>query len=190
MLECSAILGSASPHSLVIVDELGRGTSTFDGFGLAWAIAEELACRRRCLLLFATHFHELTQLAAAAPRHVANVHVSAETQGEQLLRFLYRVAPGACERSFGVAIARLAGLPATVVGHAEAKAQELETLGAGSTQQQQKVAGSDDNGSTTMKATLLGAGILDANRRAALLDVAVAVANGNDAWSDLATRVS
>jgi DNA mismatch repair protein MSH2 len=132
MMESSTILSAATRRSLVIVDELGRGTSTFDGFGLAWAIAEELAVHVRCQSLFASHFHELSELAAKHPRLVKNVHVTAEAvaptaaSGTPGLRFLYKLAAGPSHRSFGVHVARLAGMPADVVRMAQRKAEELE----------------------------------------------------------------
>jgi DNA mismatch repair ATPase MutS len=126
MLEISAVLNSATDRSLVIVDELGRGTSTFDGFGLAWTIAEQIVLTKKSLMVFATHFHEMSFIETTSKGRLVNVHVSAETKGNELIRFLYEIHPGPCDRSFGVAIAQLAGLPEGVVAAARAKAQELE----------------------------------------------------------------
>jgi DNA mismatch repair protein MSH2 len=129
MLESSAILSAATRNSLVIIDELGRGTSTFDGFGLAWAIAQELACKVGAQLLFATHFHEMSDLQLAHG-NIQNVHVAAKVLADNALEFLYKVEAGACQRSFGVSVARMVQMPPAVVAAAEAKALELEEFAA------------------------------------------------------------
>jgi len=118
MHETAHILRHATAASLVVLDEIGRGTATFDGLSIAWAVAETLA-REGPKTLFATHYHELTDLALDLPS-VGNLHVSAKEWRDDLI-FLRRIEPGASDRSFGVQVARLAGLPPAVV----ARAQEI-----------------------------------------------------------------
>jgi DNA mismatch repair protein MutS len=121
MQETSQILRHASPRSLVLLDEIGRGTATFDGLSIAWAVAEHIAKSVQCKTLFATHYHELTDLSAEVPR-VGNLHVSAREWKDSIV-FLRKIEPGGSDRSFGIQVARLAGLPAGVV----ARAQEILT---------------------------------------------------------------
>jgi DNA mismatch repair protein MutS len=110
MVETASILNQATPHSLVILDEIGRGTATFDGLSIAWAAIEHLHEQNRCRALFATHFHELTVLSTKLPRlHNATVRVK-EWQGDVV--FLHEVVAGAADRSYGIQVAKLAGLPA------------------------------------------------------------------------------
>jgi DNA mismatch repair protein MutS len=124
MVETAAILNQASARSLVILDEIGRGTATFDGLSIAWATIEHLHEANRCRALFATHFHELTGLAAKLPRLFnATVRVK-EWQGEVV--FLHEVVPGAADRSYGIQVAKLAGLPSAVIERAKLVLAELE----------------------------------------------------------------
>jgi DNA mismatch repair protein MutS len=129
MTEAAAILHSAGEHSLVLMDEIGRGTSTFDGLALAAAIALELAERNRCLTLFATHYFELTQLAEQLPQ-IANVHVAA-AQARGKVVFLHEVRDGPASQSYGLAVAQLAGVAAPVVRRARAMLAQLEERAAG-----------------------------------------------------------
>ncbi len=124
MVETARILRLATPKSLVILDEVGRGTSTFDGLSLAWAIAESLYERNRSLTLFATHYHELTELAEVLPA-VANWTVAVR-EWEGRVVFLHKILPGAADRSYGLHVARLAGIPGNVVTRAEQLLQLLE----------------------------------------------------------------
>lgn len=124
MLETAAILRMATPDSLVLIDELGRGTSTYEGCGIAWAIAEELACKCKCFCLFATHYHELTRLASAF--RVQNWHAQASVDGGQLL-LLHKIRPGAAPQSLGLHVAKLADLPPSIIEYAEIKQAQLET---------------------------------------------------------------
>jgi DNA mismatch repair protein MutS len=119
MQETANILHTATSRSLVVLDEIGRGTSTFDGLSIAWAVAEHLATspRARPKTLFATHYHELTDLADGLPG-VVNAHVSAREWKDQII-FLRKIVSGRSDRSYGIQVARLAGLPASVVTRAQ-----------------------------------------------------------------------
>jgi len=124
MVETAAILNQAGERALVILDEIGRGTATFDGLSIAWATVEHLHEVNRCRALFATHFHELTALSARLPRlHNATVRVK-EWQGEVV--FLHEVIAGAADRSYGIQVAKLAGLPANVITRAQDVLAKLE----------------------------------------------------------------
>jgi len=124
MVETAAILNQATPRSLVILDEIGRGTATFDGLSIAWATVEHLHEVNRCRALFATHYHELTSLTTRLPALAPHCMRVKEWQSEVV--FLHAVAPGAADRSYGIHVAKLAGLPAAVVARAEAVLQTLE----------------------------------------------------------------
>jgi DNA mismatch repair protein MutS len=125
MVETAAILNQAGPRSLVILDEIGRGTATFDGLSIAWATIEHLHETNRCRALFATHFHELTALSAKLTRlHNATVRVK-EWHGDVV--FLHEVVAGAADRSYGIQVAKLAGLPASVIERAKLVLAQLES---------------------------------------------------------------
>ena len=125
MVETASILNQATPHSLVILDEIGRGTATFDGLSIAWAAIEHLHESNRCRTLFATHYHELTALSARLPRMFnATVRVK-EWHGDVV--FLHEVVPGSADRSYGIEVAKLAGLPDEVVRRAREVLAEHES---------------------------------------------------------------
>jgi DNA mismatch repair protein MutS len=128
MAETSAILHTATRRSLVLLDEIGRGTSTYDGVSIAWAVSEHLHDRTGCKTVFATHYHELTQLAEELPA-VRNYTVAVREVGERVL-FLHRLVPGGADRSYGIEVGRLAGLPAEVLARARAVLGLLEGEGA------------------------------------------------------------
>ena len=124
MAETSAILHLASASSLVLLDEIGRGTSTYDGVSIAWAVSEHLHDKAGCKTIFATHYHELTQLADELPA-VRNFNVAVRESGEDVV-FLHRLQPGGADRSYGIEVGRLAGLPAPVIDRARAVLRLLE----------------------------------------------------------------
>ena len=131
MVETAVILNQASERSLVILDEIGRGTATFDGLSIAWAAIEHLHEANRCRALFATHYHELTALSAKLPRLFnATVRVK-EWQGNVV--FLHEVLPGSADRSYGIQVAKLAGLPASVIARAKSVLAKLEAQDRGQT---------------------------------------------------------
>ena len=137
MSEVAAILHHATPSSLVLLDEVGRGTATFDGLSIAWAVVEHLQKHTRARTLFATHYHELTELADLLSG-VSNVHVSVKETPSEII-FLRRVEPGSADKSYGIEVARLAGLPRSVVErarevlkrHQQSEHQLSETLSPG-----------------------------------------------------------
>ena len=138
MVETGAILNQATPRSLVILDEIGRGTATFDGLSIAWAAVEHLHEVNRCRTLFATHYHELTALAGKLDA-LANVTMRVkEWQGDVV--FLHEVAPGAADRSYGIQVAKLAGLPEAVVARAAEVLGALEQSESGGGQVAQRLA--------------------------------------------------
>ncbi len=125
MLEAAQILNAATPHSLVLMDEIGRGTSTFDGLALASAIATQLHDKTHAYTLFATHYFELTEFPAS---HFAaiNVHVSAAESGHEIV-FLHEIQSGPASKSYGIQVARLAGMPTSVLNHARHTLESLES---------------------------------------------------------------
>jgi DNA mismatch repair protein MutS len=124
MVETAAILNQATDRSLVILDEIGRGTATFDGLSIAWAAVEHLHEANSCRGLFATHFHELTVLSEKLGRLSNATMRVKEWDGDVI--FLHEVGPGAADRSYGIQVARLAGLPASVVARARDVLTRLE----------------------------------------------------------------
>jgi DNA mismatch repair protein MutS len=124
MVETAAILTQATPRSLVILDEIGRGTATWDGLAIAWACAEALHDANRCRALFATHYHELATLEGRLA-HVSNLSLKAKEWNGELI-FLHEAGPGCADRSYGVQVAKLAGVPAAVVARARDVLNRLE----------------------------------------------------------------
>lgn len=124
MTEMASILRNASQNSLVIVDEIGRGTSTFDGLALAWSCARDLAMRIRSLTLFSTHYFELTELESELPE-LANVHLDAVEHGDSIV-FMYKVKQGSASKSYGLQVARLAGIPDHVIASSRKKLTNME----------------------------------------------------------------
>src|SRR5690606_27516065 len=124
MNETAAILHGATGRSLVLLDEIGRGTATYDGVSIAWAVTEYLHETTRAKTIFATHYHELTQLADLLPALV-NYNVAVREAGDDII-FLRRLEPGGADRSYGIQVGRLAGLPETVIERAKEILRELE----------------------------------------------------------------
>src|SRR3712207_1246858 len=128
MTETSAILNTATRRSLVLLDEIGRGTSTYDGVSIAWSVSEHLHDQLGCKTIFATHYHELVALADELPA-VRNMTVAVREVGDQVL-FLHRLVPGGADRSYGIEVGRLAGLPPAVLARAKEVLALLEGEGA------------------------------------------------------------
>ena len=127
MVETATILNNVTARSLVLLDEVGRGTSTFDGLAIAWAVVECLHASPGVKVVFATHFHELTQLAQRFDA-VRNFHAAVREWNDEII-FLHKVRPGGTDRSYGIQVARLAGLPASVITRARTLLGELEAAG-------------------------------------------------------------
>jgi DNA mismatch repair protein MutS len=168
MSEVAAILTHATPASLVLLDEVGRGTATFDGLSIAWAVVEHLQKHIRARTLFATHYHELTELAEILPT-VKNVHVSVKETPSEII-FLRRVEPGSADKSYGIEVARLAGLPRSVIErarevlkkHEQSEHELSETLSPGATDS------ANGNGNQQVLFTPLDRAVLDKLRDADL----------------------
>lgn len=126
MEEVAHILRNITPRSLILLDEIGRGTSTFDGLSIAWAVTEYLhdTCPFRPKTLFATHYHELTELALTKPR-IRNFHVAVKEWNDRVI-FLHKLVEGGTSRSYGIQVARLAGLPEGVIDRAKEVLNNLE----------------------------------------------------------------
>lgn len=137
MLDMAKILNEASENSLVIIDELGRGTSTFDGFGLAWSISRQLSTKIKCYTLFATHFHEMTELENEVAS-VGNLHVKALCS-EDKLTMLYTICDGVCDESYGIEVAKYTRFPEHVTEAAKEKLRQLEELPCFSSKQELRV---------------------------------------------------
>jgi DNA mismatch repair protein MutS len=171
MSEVAAILHHATPSSLVLLDEVGRGTATFDGLSIAWAVVEHLQKNTRARTLFATHYHELTELAELLPT-VKNIHVSVKETPNEII-FLRRVEPGSADKSYGIEVARLAGLPRSVIErarevlkrHEQSEHELSETLSPGASEP------GHNNGNQNVMFTPLDRAVLERLRNANLDDL-------------------
>jgi DNA mismatch repair protein MutS len=171
MSEVAAILHHATPSSLVLLDEVGRGTATFDGLSIAWAVVEHLQKNTRARTLFATHYHELTELAELLPA-VKNVHVTVKETPSEII-FLRRVEPGSADKSYGIEVARLAGLPRSVIErarevlkrHEQSEHELSETLSPGAAEHD------PHNGNQAVMFTPLDRAVLERLRAANLDDL-------------------
>jgi DNA mismatch repair protein MutS len=171
MSEVATILHHATPSSLVLLDEVGRGTATFDGLSIAWAVVEHLQKNTRARTLFATHYHELTELAELLPT-VKNIHVSVKETPSEII-FLRRVEPGSADKSYGIEVARLAGLPRSVIErarevlkrHEQSEHELSETLSPGAAES------GHANGNQSVMFTPLDRAVLERLRAANLDDL-------------------
>jgi DNA mismatch repair protein MutS len=171
MSEVATILHHATPSSLVLLDEVGRGTATFDGLSIAWAVVEHLQKNTRARTLFATHYHELTELAELLPT-VKNIHVSVKETPNEII-FLRRVEPGSADKSYGIEVARLAGLPRSVIErarevlkrHEQSEHELSETLSPGAAEP------GHSNGHQSVMFTPLDRAVLERLRAANLDDL-------------------
>jgi DNA mismatch repair protein MutS len=125
MTETANIINNATERSLVILDEVGRGTSTYDGLALAWAITEHIANKIKCRTLFATHYHELTELAELFT-NIKNCNVSVREWMDEVV-FLYKILPGGTDKSYGIHVAKLAGVPQSILDRSKEILEELES---------------------------------------------------------------
>ena len=125
MTETANIINNATLRSLVILDEVGRGTSTYDGLALAWAITEHLATHLKCRTLFATHYHELTELAELFD-NIRNCNVAVREWMDEVV-FLHRILPGGTDKSYGIHVAKLAGIPKPILARSKEILEELES---------------------------------------------------------------
>src|SRR6266581_7696210 len=166
MSEVAAILNYATPSSLVLLDEVGRGTATFDGLSIAWAVVEHLQKQTRARTLFATHYHELTELADLLPC-VKNVHVSVKETPSEII-FLRRVEPLSADKSYGIEVARLAGLPRSVIERAREVLKRHEQSEHQLTEKLSPGASPNGNGEQQILFTPLDRSVLDALRQADL----------------------
>jgi DNA mismatch repair protein MutS len=161
MTEAANILHNATSRSLILLDEIGRGTSTFDGLSLAWAMARDIATRVRAFTLFATHYFELTTLASEV-EGCANVHLDATEHGDGIV-FLHAVKDGPANRSYGLQVAQLAGVPRGVIAEAR---RYLEHLEAERDRQRANAQGGDRGAQTELPLFAAAAPVADALREA------------------------